>query len=79
MSVKLWQSAWRSESGEWLVEDQKLGAVEHGDYKLHLLRHTLGELLHLLPPPVHDSEALKPYLELGHGLTGSEALQFCEE
>ena len=31
----------RVESGEGFVENQELRVVEHGDDKLHLLRHTL--------------------------------------
>ncbi len=53
----------RVESREGLIEDQQLGLVQHRDDKLHLLGHTLRELLDLLVPPRLDAELLEPHLQ----------------
>ena len=50
----------RVETAERLVKNEQGRTVEHGDDKLHLLLHALGEFLQLFVPPGHDVELLKP-------------------
>ena len=67
------------EAGEWLIEDQELGIMEHGNDKLNLLRQTLGEFLDLFVPPVADLKAFEPLLEAGGGVALGEAFEASEE
>ena len=63
------------EARERLVENHQRRPVHDGGYELHLLRHTLRQLLHLLVPPRLDAEAHEPFLEGLAGFGRTHALE----
>ena len=67
------------EAREGLVEDAQPRLVHHRGDELHLLGHTLREILDLLVPPILDAEAYEPLFESLDGLAARETLEACEE
>ena len=53
--------------------------MQHRDYKLNLLRHTLREILDLLVPPILDFETLEPLLKAYHSLVARQTFELREE
>jgi hypothetical protein len=65
----------RIETGEGLVEDEKLRLVHHRRRELHLLLHALGKLLAALREHARQLEPLEPFRGAAASLAGREPLE----
>ena len=65
----------RIKTGKRLVQYHQRRLVHDSGDELDLLRHTLGEFLHLLLPPVLDAEFHEPFLQFRAGILLAHSLE----